>query len=67
LINACKGGSPALSNFEKAGPVTEVVLLGQVALRAGTEIKWEADRMEVSNNKSANQYVSKAYRKGWEI
>ncbi|XOV71634.1 MAG: Gfo/Idh/MocA family protein [Verrucomicrobiota bacterium] len=66
-INACKGGSPALSNFEKAGPVTEVVLLGQVALRAGTEIKWDADRMEVSNNKSANQYVSKAYRKGWEI
>jgi len=64
---ACRGGSPALSNFDKAGPVTEVVLLGQVALRAGTEIKWDAKNLKVTNNKAANQYISTEYRKGWEI
>ena len=62
-----KNYTAALSNFEKAGPATEVVLLGQVAMRAGTEIMWDAKNMKVTNNKSANQYITKEYRKGWEI
>jgi predicted dehydrogenase len=66
-LTACRGGSSALSNFDKAGPLTEVVLLGQVAMRAGTEIQWDARKMKVTNNKDANQYVSKTYRPGWEI
>ncbi len=64
---ACKGGPEALSHFDKAGPATEVVLLGQVAMRAGTEIMWDAKNMKVTNNKEANQYISTEYRKGWEI
>ena len=47
--------------------MTEVVLLGQVAVRAGTEIKWDAQRMKVTNNKAANQYLTKEYRKGWDV
>ena len=66
-FRACKGSPQALSNFEKAGPTTEVALLGQVALRAGTEIKWDAKNMNVTNNKDANQYISAEHRKGWEI
>ena len=66
-FNACKGGKTALSSFDKAGPITEVVLLGQVAMRAGTEIEWDAGNMKVTNNKQANQYISTEYRKGWEI
>lgn len=64
---ACRGGAPALSHFEKAGPVTEVVLLGQVAMRAGVEIHWDAKQMKVTNHPQANQYITKEYRKGWEV
>jgi len=62
---ACKGGPAALSNFNVAGPVTEVVLLGQLALRAGTPIDWDAKNLKVTNNRDANQYVKTEYRKGW--
>ncbi len=64
---ACKGGPAALSNFNVSGPVTEVVLLGQVALRAGTPIEWDAKKMEVTNNKDANQFLKTKYRKGWKV
>jgi predicted dehydrogenase len=64
---ACRGGAPALSNFDKAGPVTEVVLLGQVAMRAGVEIHWDPKQMKVTNHPTANQYITKEYRKGWEV
>lgn len=66
-LNACRGGAPALSNFDKAGPVTEVVLLGQVAMRAGTPIQWDSKNMKVMNNSKANKFLSTEYRKGLEI
>lgn len=64
---ACKGGPAALSNFSVSGPVTEVVLLGQVALRAGTPIEWNARRLRVENNRDADKYLRTDYRKGWEV
>ena len=66
-IAACKGDAKALSDFDYAGPMTEAVLLGNVALRAGKKIKWDAKRMKITNDVHANQYISKAYRKGWEL
>jgi len=66
-INACKGGQPALSNFDHAGPLTEMVLLGNVAMRAGDKIEWDAKRLRVTNLREANHYVSKKYRKGWKV
>lgn len=66
-LTACRGGAPALSNFDKAGPVTEVVLLGQVAMRAGIPIRWDARNMKITNNSNANRFISTQYRKGWEI
>ncbi|MCB1236626.1 MAG: Gfo/Idh/MocA family oxidoreductase, partial [Verrucomicrobiae bacterium] len=44
-IAACKGEGKALSHFDYAGPMTEVVLLGNVALRAGAKIEWDAKAM----------------------
>lgn len=64
-IAACKGGPKAFSNFDVAGPVTEVVLLGQVALRAGQAIDWDARRMKITNVRSANRFLRTKYRKGW--
>jgi len=66
-IAACKGGPPALSNLDYAAPLVESVLLGNVALRAGTKIEWDAKEMKVTNVPEANRYVRREYRKGWEL
>lgn len=65
-IAACKGEGKALSNFDYAGPMTEAVLLGNVALRAGKRILWDSKNLKVTNAPEANQYVRTEYRKGWE-
>jgi len=66
-IRACKGGKPACSNFDYAGPLTEVVLLGNLALRAGRKLQWDGPNMKCTNVPEANQYVKKQYRRGWTI
>ena len=67
-VNACKGGKDKpMSNFDYSGPMTEAVLLGNVALRAGGRIEWDAENLRVTNNDAANRFVRKEYRKGWEL
>jgi len=66
-IRACKGGEPAGSNFEYSVPLTEMVLLGNLAIRSGRKIEWDAENMKVTNFPEANKYVTKQYRKGWEV
>jgi predicted dehydrogenase len=66
-VAACKGGPKAMSNFDYSGPMTETVLLGNVALRAGGTIQWDAKNLRVTNNADANRFVRKNYRKGWDI
>jgi predicted dehydrogenase len=66
-IAACKGGPKAYSNFDNSGPLTEMVLLGNVALRAGKKIEWDTKKLKVTNDKAANQFLTKEYRKGWGV
>jgi predicted dehydrogenase len=66
-IEACKGGEPAGSNFNYAGPLTEMVLLGNVAMRAGERIEWDGPNMKVTNLPKANEFVAREYRAGWEL
>jgi predicted dehydrogenase len=66
-VDACKGGEPACSSFDYSGPLTEVVLLGNLAIRAEGPLIWDGANMRVTNNESANQYVQRAYRKGWAL
>jgi len=66
-IEACKGGAPCLSNFDYAGRLTEFVLLGNVALRVGKKIEWDAKKMRAKNFPEADQYIRREYRKGWEL
>ena len=40
-IDACKGGPSPLSNFDYAGPLTETVLLGTIAIRTGQKMNWD--------------------------
>lgn len=66
-ITACKGGPAALSNFDYSGPLTEFVLLGNLAIRAGQKIEWDGENMKATNCPAADQYVRREYRKGWEL
>lgn len=66
-IRACKGGAPAGSNFEYSTRLTEVVLLSNVAIRAGRGIAWDAPNLQITNLPAANQFVSKHYRSGFGV
>ena len=75
-IDACKGGPPGSSSFEYASRLTEMVLLGNVAVRAGLHqaenghpvmLNWDPAAMRVTNLPEANQYLRNEYRKGWEL
>jgi predicted dehydrogenase len=66
-IQACKGGTPACSNFDYSGPFTEMVLLGTIAVRVPGKLNWDGPNMRFTNSEAANQLVSREYRKGWEL
>ena len=56
-----------MSNFDYSGRLTETVLLGVVALKAGGKIEWDAAGLRVKNNSAADQYLRRDYRKGFSI
>lgn len=66
---ACKGEAPASCPFDYAAPLTEVMLLGIVALRAGQNrrIEYDGAAMSVRNVPEANQYLTREYRAGWAL
>jgi len=66
-LEACKGATPASSNFDVAGPLTEAVLLGNLAIRTGRKVEWDGPGMKSTNVPEANQYVRREYRRGWTL
>jgi len=67
-IQACKGGPAPVSNFEYAGPLTEIVLLGVLAMYApGQRLEWDSANQKVKNVPDVNQYLHTEYRAGWSL
>jgi len=67
-LAAIKGGPAAGSNFtDYGGPLTEVVLLGNVAVRTGKKLEWDPVNLKAKNAPESDQYVKREYRKGWEL
>jgi len=67
-IEACKNGGQAGSNFpDYAGPLTEMVLLGNLAVRVGGTIEWDAAAMRVTNLEVPEEYIRPTYRDGWQL
>ena len=65
---ACINGGKTSTTFDYSGPLTESVLLGSVAVRfPQTTLQWNAPKVQFDNEKAANQYVKRIYRKGWEV
>ena len=63
--NAAKGLTAASCPFEYAAKLTEVMLLGIVALKAGRKIEYDAATMRVVNVPAANEYLHRQPRPGW--
>jgi predicted dehydrogenase len=66
-VEAIRGGEPAGCDFNQASLLTEVVLLGNIALRTGKALDWNAENMRFTNNDAANKYVKETYRSGWSL
>ncbi len=67
-VAACKGGPAAFCNFpDFASPLTEVMLLGGLALRCGRKIEWDAEKMQAKGCPEADRFIRRDYRKGWGI
>ncbi|MDP4130006.1 MAG: Gfo/Idh/MocA family oxidoreductase [Bacteroidota bacterium] len=78
-VNACIAGygrKELSSSFDYAGPLTETVLMGNLALRSWDlkigdhfpgrkKLLWDAVNMKITNFDEANQFVRREYRKGW--
>ena len=50
-----------------AGPFTEMVLFGNIALRMNAAVEYDVESMSVTNNPAAAAFLTKEYRKGWEL
>ena len=64
-IRACKGGDPACSNFNVAGPFTEWIVMAVISTRVEGRLEWDPVKMRFTNNNEANKYLKPFYRKGW--
>ena len=68
-IRACIDNRPdaPISNFATAGPLTEAILLGCVAIRTRQRLEWDAANLKVTNVPEANRFLTREYRKGFEL
>jgi hypothetical protein len=64
---AIRGEEAISSPFAVAVPLTETMLLGIVAMRAGQPIEYDGAAGRITNVPDANRYLTRAYRKGWEL
>ena len=88
-VEACKAGYKSsehqalTSSFDYAGPMTETVLMGNLAIRsymlrrenaegkmsfyARKKLIWDGENTRITNLEEANQFVGRVYRSGWEM
>ena len=65
-VDACRGGRPATCNFMYTGPLSESVLLANIAYRVQGEFAWDPAAMK-SDRDDVNALLRREYRKGWEV
>jgi hypothetical protein len=66
-IDAFRNNTQSPGSFIYASPVTETILLGAVALRARKRVEYDSVNMKITNVPEANKYLTREYRKGWEL
>jgi hypothetical protein len=63
----CKNGKAAICPVKFGCEMTEVALLGALALRTNRTLEWDSNAMRITNNDLANSFVDPPYRTGWSI
>jgi predicted dehydrogenase len=69
-LEAIKTGGQATSHFDYSGPLTEMVTMGNLAIRpenVGKKLLWDGEKMRVTNDEKANDFVQTHYREGWSL
>jgi len=66
-LDACKNGGPTVSNFDYAAKLTEFVLLGNLAIRAGKRIYWDAKNMKVKGMGQLDPIIREKYAPEWDL
>jgi predicted dehydrogenase len=66
-VQAIRNGKQASANFQYSGWLTEANHLGNVAFRAGKKLQWDPEKLRATNAPEADQYIRRAYRKGWSM
>ena len=65
--DACRGEGRTTSSFDYAGPLSETVLLGSIAIRTpGETLRWDQEELKITNVPAADALLRKPYREGWE-
>ena len=66
---ACRNGKPSETacNFKYSADMIETMCLGLAAFRAGGKLEYDPVAGKITNNKDANQFLTKPYRDGWTI
>jgi hypothetical protein len=67
-VECCKHGEQPSSHFDYAGPFTESVVMGNLAIRfPNRQLLWNGEAMKVTNLEDANALVNPPYREGWTL
>jgi hypothetical protein len=66
-LKACRGDLKTSCDFDYAGRMIEMLMLGLAAHRAGKRLEYDPDSGRVTNDTAANDYLKKQYRKGWSL
>ncbi len=67
-LDACRGsGEQPSCRFEIAGPLTEMMLLGNIAIRTGQQLEWDGPTRKFTNSDEANKLVQEPYHNGWKL
>ncbi len=67
-LQAIRKGGKSGSDFSYGGPLTEIALLGVIAIKlAGKKLAWDAQAMRFTNCPEANAFVQSPYRTGWVL
>ena len=65
---AIRGDGKPMSNFDYAGMLTEFILLGNIAIRAGgKKLDWDGPAMKFANAPEADRWLKREYRKPWTV
>ena len=67
-VECCKTGKRAGSDFSYGGPLTEIALVGIIAMRCkGQKLQWNSEAMKFTNSPEANRWLKPEFRSGWTL